>query len=1170
MLIVFNNVLAFSAEQAHPRLFVTDAEKDLIWEKINNYDWAKQTWLGLLSATEEYVDRHTHDPMWMISRMQMYWTHPHYITADVNRNTYQLYNFTGDAPYPTVRIQTSVRTKFAPDGYLYEAPGLNDIEPVWNTDGLLRAKSTNPTATNWYDGVDIGGEIKSINEDILNKAMCAAFIYWMTGEEKYAIFASDIFVIFGKAFSQHEMLGNWIHAGFVGAVTLMDSKYINNMAVLYDFIRPYLKSVNGERVLSLTTPDGKTWDYAIADSAAFQTMFKKMAHTMVERGNPGSNWDLVNSLSLLLSALLLDDPDDRAHYVKYFRSVDGPRQSSLPTMLQHYTDDGMIEEPPGYHAYPLGFLLKGATVFDFNGGDGFATYPKIYRSTYALDYQTAQNGKACGYGNHKVRMTLGRSTTIPMEYALSAAQRNGDTSYFNEMKNRMADRISKGWYSRSQQPANIDGIMLLARALPTVSATGEGGREPLPRVYKADYAQLVVQRNGDDKKYGLFAYTVGSDFTHAHANGIHMELYGMGYFLGVDAGAGTTYETLEHSGYYIQYAAHNTIVINGRSSGGDGNMWSIKSPKIENIVQEPGHREPALSDNISFNISRFDGEYDRKNRTTAVQERLLSIVRTSEESGYYVDIFRSRANDVNGKHEYIYHNFGDSVTFIKHDGTELPLTPIADHVVQGDLDDWQGGATSGPGYRGPDGRGGGKQYFTSRKKSSVFTEDVTALFKVNDLPEESLPIYMKAHILGSSNRTYFTANTLPSHVAPDPYHNRLTPSMVIRKTGEAWDQPFVVVYEPFAGNLESIDSVTSFNADDGDNGDFIGLTIRNTDINSELAGGVQHIMHSTDTAHRYINSERGISFQGRYGVIRKRNNALQEIYLGSGKYAAVGDELICESMTGEDIHVSAVMRNGRVFVSSSGKVKVSMRYTNYDSAISYAMLGLFYRSGNTTDQATDSGNRPDSGTVDIGGGVVWGTLPAGRDMEILVSTNESLYNPVRSVADPEPVRFPDRHIPLQLQLVNDDDGTVLEWEQVEGPYPAYLIGADTAEATAVVELPGFYRFRVTATRGEWVTTREVEAWAYAHRPSSAVLTAHSATFVRDGTYANDAYGAATELSVKQDGSSYSRQVFVRFVLPDLDSPILMATLTMTPTSMGMAGMEHVVHGVAATGWERRR
>ena len=60
---------------------------------------------------------------------------------------------------------------------------------------------------------------------------------------------------------------------------------------------------------------------------------------------------------------------------------------------------------------------------------------------------------------------------------------------------------------------------------------------------------------------------------------------------------------------------------------------------------------------------------------------------------------------------------------------------------------------------------------------------------------------MDVWVLGEGDRQVFTveapANRGARHNYPERYWDRLMPTLVVRQSGEAWDRPFVAVYEPF-------------------------------------------------------------------------------------------------------------------------------------------------------------------------------------------------------------------------------------------------------------------------------------------------------------------------------------------------------------------------------------
>ena len=66
----------------------------------------------------------------------------------------------------------------------------------------------------------------------------------------------------------------------------------------------------------------------------------------------------------------------------------------------------------------------------------------------------------------------------------------------------------------------------------------------------------------------------------------------------------------------------------------------------------------------------------REPESRADQTRLMGIVTTGPETGYYVDVFRSRKERGGDKmHDYFYHNLGQTMTLTAANGTDLNLQP---------------------------------------------------------------------------------------------------------------------------------------------------------------------------------------------------------------------------------------------------------------------------------------------------------------------------------------------------------------------------------------------------------------------------------------------------------------------------------------------------------------
>ena len=144
----------------------------------------------------------------------------------------------------------------------------------------------------------------------------------------------------------------------------------------------------------------------------------------------------------------------------------------------------------------------------------------------------------------------------------------------------------------------------------------------------------------------------GTDGGHVHANGLAIELYGAGVIMGADPGRGSSYWQADHGEYYSQPPAHNTVIVNGRSA------YPVRggNPMRVDLV-EPAFGETGISPNISFVQASFDYK-----SPAATQQRTLALIRTSDRSGFYFDVFRSRAKEESGSfHDYVYHNVGQSL-----------------------------------------------------------------------------------------------------------------------------------------------------------------------------------------------------------------------------------------------------------------------------------------------------------------------------------------------------------------------------------------------------------------------------------------------------------------------------------------------------------------------------
>ena len=80
------NILSQNIEK-HPRIFADNGDRQELLLKIENQDWAKNSWNTLLEEINPYVNRHVNNPEWIVSRLAMYWKKGEHFTTSKMRTT---------------------------------------------------------------------------------------------------------------------------------------------------------------------------------------------------------------------------------------------------------------------------------------------------------------------------------------------------------------------------------------------------------------------------------------------------------------------------------------------------------------------------------------------------------------------------------------------------------------------------------------------------------------------------------------------------------------------------------------------------------------------------------------------------------------------------------------------------------------------------------------------------------------------------------------------------------------------------------------------------------------------------------------------------------------------------------------------------------------------------
>ncbi len=818
---IFCTCLALSLSlcaQERPSILVKAGDRKAILEKIEQYDWAKANYDKIRGEIEPYVERHREDPQWILSRYQMNWEEgKHYTHFRVEGR--HLAERSGNAPVPTIKVPSALRSPLDPDGYGYKMPAVDDLLP-FDTRDTMYLRSSGPSGK--CDWVDPGSLIGSINGMINELAYKAAFIYWLHGEDDYGQFAEDVLLQWGRGAQYNEPVEGSQALGYLTFQTLNDASY-RSLPIVYDLI--YSRIDNKKE-----------------DIQNLQIAFEKLARIQLERGYSGNNWYAAEMPTMLFAGLALENGQQREDYMNYFLQEDFGsdnigQKSLLHTVKHWFSSEGHWKEPSAYHNYPVVNIMLAAMAAEKNGIAVFSQFPELFKASYVMTKFVFPNGKAPGFGDNHSRVS--QSTTL-LELALAMA-----VKYDHPDKDRIAYELTKQidrGYDRSE--SGIPGLMYYEGAIPPIAAEPE----PYPVSNTLEFAGCFVQKLGDDPDHGLMYVVEGATYNHNHANGIAMELYGEGLVLGADPGADVNYETDLHREYYSMYAAHNTVIAAGRS-GPTGPGFTKPMGKIHLRTIEPSLRQPGVSDRCAFSVVEYT-----EPSTGTQQDRLMAIVRTSDTTGYYLDIFRSANRE---KNEYLYHNIGHRMLIRTSEGNTILLKPSNELI-----EDFN---TFGPGYK----------YFTDKVETGEYEGNVLTTFILNEADDM---VWMNVHSLGNERREYFSVMAPRSHTAPDPYDQLPTPTLVIRQTGEAWTRPFVNVFEPSRDhgihyNVRTVDYNQPYVGKEGL------LSIR---VQNDLGGleSTQHIFKGDDSSDQMRVED--VGFQGVFGIASTIDGATDYLYIGEG------------------------------------------------------------------------------------------------------------------------------------------------------------------------------------------------------------------------------------------------------------------------------------------------
>ena len=727
----------------------------------------------LKAKIENVMSQVDKQPDWLYSRLQMFWKTN---ASDVFVNGEAFAHPGGErAAEPTVKYNGTRGFESQ-----YNRPKLEDLVPYDDDEqGNVtyvnkvtgKMEKTSPAKT--------GCNIAGVNRYIIGIARDAARIYAATGDIRYGQMAAKVFDVYMKGIAYRNVpidLNHGHQQTLVGMTTfeVIHEDVINELTQMYPLIKPLVKD----------------------DQAVIEAGFKKWAENIIANGVPHNNWDLFQADFIMKIALVLQDNQAYAdgkgkqYYLDYIVNQNSIRQWSMNKLIDFGFDakSKTWYESPGYSTTVLSSICDFANMLDEKAGiDLFKQRPILTEAVKTSAEYLFPNRMIAGFGDtHPGYLNTGGIDQV-LKYATRHKNKNL-ISEMNLLKNAVAPK------------APISEIEAYTSTL-----------------FYAPNVSWIAMRSGMDKQHDLMASVNASLGNHQHANGISLELYGKGYVLGPDAGIGRTlYSGLDYLEYYSQMPAHNTVVVDGVSSYPvmmSQHAFKIVASYPEVSKEQPAskklsekklsiQKDPELKDKITYaTVSFIEPE------TQAQQQRTTAIVKTSAKGGYYIDVFRSKKKEGGDKtHDYFYHNLGQEMKVMDAaSGLSLDMKPTEELAFAG-------------------GHLYAYSYIYDKKsaemQNSVKTQFVTKILddKVVEAMDGQREITMTMWMKKDENRTIFQAlspvNLEYERMPNQPYKVDEQPvlTFVARQKGEAWNHPFVCVYEPSSdtepGDIASVDYFT--------------------------------------------------------------------------------------------------------------------------------------------------------------------------------------------------------------------------------------------------------------------------------------------------------------------------------------------------------------------------
>ncbi len=110
------------------------------------------------------------------------------------------------------------------------------------------------------------------------------------------------------------------------------------------------------------------------------------------------------------------------------------------------------------------------------------------------------------------------------------------------------------------------------------------------------------------------------------------------------------------------------------------------------------------------------------------------------------------------------------------------------------------------------------------------------------------------------------------------------PALIVRQSGEAWDRPFVAIYEPYVDSEGS--TIAEVDYIECADSDFVGIEVESK------CGAKEYIFNTTNSAKKHTLKEINAEVAATYAVVSQRGDKVAYLFLGEGQSLSFGNYAI--------------------------------------------------------------------------------------------------------------------------------------------------------------------------------------------------------------------------------------------------------------------------------------